>query len=474
MAKKPTPEELKLMQQILATPVGFAAGILGLKMYPWQNAGITGVCCPIGRNRTAICAPNGSGKSERVVAASVLWWLSVHPRGKVVVTTADGKQLDGQIIPAIWSHRAKFPNWRFVEREITTPTGGFAKFWTTDEPGRAEGWHGKEGAEEPLLIIVDEAKSVPEKIFEALDRCTFQSILYISSPGLMQGRFFDAFNKHADRYFKLQVGLRDCPHISKEKIADIISQYGGENHPFVRSCLHGEFMDNSAENYLFSLYDVQRLWAAPPNWQNGRRIAYCDFAGGGDENVIALREGNRIVIEKAWRESNEMIAVHDFIRIFKKLGLRPEDTYGDVCGAGKVMISRFEELGWMMHRVNGGLAPAKRDFYKNAATEMWAETSLAVRRQDIILPEDQVLLGQLTTRKIKYDAKGRFWMETKEELKERGIPSPDRADAICGAYWCGGMGKTLVMKGGLLEDSDIYEDTGYGRMEIMSGMHAGL
>lgn len=438
---------------------------------------MSAVCETLGRKRTAICAPNGSGKSERVVAASVLWWLATNPRGKVVVTTADGKQLDGQIIPAIWAHRTKFPAWRFVEREITTPTGGFAKFWTTDEPGRAEGWHGKEGSEEPLLIIVDEAKSVPEKIFEALDRCTFQAILYISSPGLMQGRFFDAFNKHADRYFKLQVGLRDCPHISKEKIADIIAQYGGENHPFVRSCLHGEFMDNSAENYLFSLYDVQKLWAQPPNWQNGRRIAYCDFAGGGDENVIALREGNKIDLHKCWRESNEMVAVHTFIREFKKLGLAPEETYGDVCGAGKVMISRFEELGWGMHRVNGGLAPSRRDYYKNMATEMWAETSLAVRRQDIILPEDQTLLGQLTTRRIKYDAKGRFWMETKEELKERGIKSPDRADAICGAYWCGGVGRNVIMKGGFLTETRAGSDYDLCDGQLVSfpaGMNCGI
>ncbi len=469
---------------LLATPSGFSFLKLGVPLYPWQGAGLTYTCQPVGRNRTAICAPNGSGKSERVVAAAVLWWLQMHPRGKVVVTTADGKQLDGQIIPAIWAHRTKFPTWRFVEREITTPTGGFAKFWTTDEPGRAEGWHGKEGAQEPLLIIVDEAKSVPEKIFQALDRCTFQSILYISSPGLMEGRFYDAFTKHADRYLKLQVGLRDCPHISPEKIADIIAQYGGESHPFVQSCLHGKFMDNSSENHVFSLYDwnelLQDIRDKNLRWQGGRRIAAVDFGGGQAENVITLRDGNKLELLRCWRQPNEMQACAEMIQSFRKAGLKPEDTYGDVSGIGKVMISRLDELNWPMHRVNSGIAPTKREFYKNAATEMWAETAMAVKRKEIMVPDDDILQGQLMTRRIKFDNKGRVWMEGKEELAERGLASPDRADSLCMAYWCGGIGKNLFIKGGFLQDSDINAGFSFdGSSPLMSvsgigGINAGL
>lgn len=315
----------------------------------------------------------------------------------------------------------------------------------------------------------------------AIDRCGFQSLLMISSPGMMEGRFFNAFGKDSERYFRLQAGLKDCPHISQEKIDDIIAQYGGEEHPFVQSCLYGKFMDNSADDHVFSLYDVQKLLESPPAFKMGRTVAYCDFAGGMDENVIALREGNRISIVKAWREPNEMVAVGTFLREFKKLGLKPEQTFGDVSGAGKVMISRFDEVGWQMHRVNNGLAASRRDYYKNTGTEMWAETSLAVKRQEIILPKDDVLLTQLTTRKVKYDSKGRMWMEGKDELKDRGLGSPDRADAVCGAFWCGGVGRGMMLEGGKLTEMqlggdmlDIEGTESYGNNMRSIGAFAGV
>ena len=61
------------------------------------------------------------------------------------------------------------------------------------------------------------------------------SYLYISRPGLKTGRFYDAFTLHREQFLLLeQVGLKDCPHISEERIRDVIETYG-EKAPFVRS-----------------------------------------------------------------------------------------------------------------------------------------------------------------------------------------------------------------------------------------------
>lgn len=226
----------------------FAEETLQVPLYWWQDKVLTWFeAAPRQRVKGALSTPNGAGKSERIVATLVLYWMTMYPQGKVVVTTKSGLQLDTQICPAITKHRSKFADsWKFIERRIVTPTGGTAIFFVTDEVGRAEGHHPVGDIfDGPVLIIVDEAKSVPEEIFEALDRCNYSALLYVSSPGARNGRFYDAFSPESG-FKTLQVGLADCPHIPKERIEDITRTYG-HDHPFTLSTLHGKFMDHDGE-----------------------------------------------------------------------------------------------------------------------------------------------------------------------------------------------------------------------------------
>ena len=79
-----------------------------------------------------------------------------------------------------------------------------------------------EDYEGPLLIIVDEAKSVPGAIFDALDRCGANVFMYTSSPGIRAGRFYRSHTKLARDFIGGQAGLEDCPHIPRAKMMDII------------------------------------------------------------------------------------------------------------------------------------------------------------------------------------------------------------------------------------------------------------
>lgn len=230
------------------SPVYFAEEVLKLPLYPWQDQVLTWFeDVPQKRVKGSLCTPNGAGKSERVVATLVLYWLALFPKGKVIVTTKSGLQLETQIEPALKSHRGKFPDWKFIERKIETPTGGQAILFVTDEVGRAEGHHPVDGPfDGPVLVIVDEAKSVPDDLFAALDRNNYAAILYVSSPGQMQGRFYESQFNPALGFKHVRVGLLDCPHISKERVDDIIATYGPDS-PFTRSTLYGEFMEADGE-----------------------------------------------------------------------------------------------------------------------------------------------------------------------------------------------------------------------------------
>ena len=109
----------------------------------------------------------------------------------------------------------------------------------------------------PLLIIVDEAKTVPDAIFDALDRCGYNAIMYVSSPGVRAGRFYESHTTLAPSFVTVQAGLADCPHIPQSKIDDIIATHG-ENAPYTRSTFYGEFMD-SEKRQVFDAQGVTRL-----------------------------------------------------------------------------------------------------------------------------------------------------------------------------------------------------------------------
>ena len=149
------------------TPTQFCVRKLGIIPYVWQIEAMESVA--LGQFSSVVAA-NGSGKTDRLVAPLVIWFLDQWPKGKVVFTSGSFRQLSNQLWPAIRKHRDKFPSWTFLSDELRTPEGGFALGFSTDDAGRAEGWHGEPDA--PLFLIVDEAKTVPDQIFEAFEKHT--------------------------------------------------------------------------------------------------------------------------------------------------------------------------------------------------------------------------------------------------------------------------------------------------------------
>lgn len=175
-------------------------------------------------------------------------------------------------------------------RRAAHARGGFALGFSTDDAGRAEGWHGEPDA--PLFLVVDEAKTVPDQIFEAFERCTRKLQLWVSSPGAPRGQFYDSHHKDRSLYWTRRVPSTECPHIPDER-RDLDRIKYGEDHPLFRSKHLAEFTADDELMVLSPAKLTASLDRQPKADESGEVVAFCDFAAGRDENVLAIRRATR-------------------------------------------------------------------------------------------------------------------------------------------------------------------------------------
>jgi hypothetical protein len=431
MPKPPKRSQDEILED-LSKPSAFAANVLGINLYDWQRKVLRDLeqrdC------RVALRAANGSGKTSTVISAILIWHALVYPRSIAVTTAGVFRQVESQLWPSLRNHIAKLGGaWEVTSGEIRYlhANGNTSRIigYSATDPGRAEGWHAEDHEYHPLLMVVDEAKTVADPLFEAISRCQPTRLLIASSPGGTSGAFYRAFTKEANMWSKHAVTAFDCPHITQNQIDEVIQRYG-EKHPLTRSMVYGEFVDIGLESLVINLTQLQNCHNTPPRFRPGVRIAGVDFAAGGDQNVICISDGNKILPMIAWREKDTMAAVGRFIVEFKKAGLEANNIYADASGMGMVMCDALAESGWVVNRVNFGATAYDNNAYTNRSAEMWYGMAKKIEDAEIILPEDEDLTAQLTCRRTITNSKGKLGVESKDSMRARGIASPDRADAL--------------------------------------------
>ena len=431
MPKPPKRSQEEALED-LGKPANFASNALGINLYDWQRKVLRDLeprdC------RVALRAANGSGKTSTVISSILIWHALVYPRSVAVTTAGVYRQVESQLWPSLRHHISKLGGaWEVTSGEIRYlhPNGNTSRIigYSATDAGRAEGWHAEDHDNHPLLMVVDEAKTVADPLFEAISRCQPTRLLIASSPGGTSGAFYRAFTKEANMWSKHAVTAFDCPHITQNQIDEVTQRYG-EKHPLTRSMIYGEFVDIGLESLVINLTQLQNCHNTPPRFRPGVRIAGVDFAAGGDQNVICISDGNKILPMIAWREKDTMAAVGRFIVEFKKAGLEANNIYADASGMGMVMCDALAESGWVVNRVNFGATAYDNNAYTNRSAEMWYNMAKRIEDAEIILPEDEDLTAQLTCRRTITNSKGKLGVESKDSMRARGIASPDRADAL--------------------------------------------
>ncbi len=409
----------------------------------------------------AVVANNGSGKSQFILAPCIVWLPMMFDFGLSYVTSSSAYQLDTQteryidyLIDSINSKHLEVmgqPCWKRVKRSKTCfLTQGVIDLVATDEAGKVEGKHplkpgfvGQPPSE--FAVIVDEGKSIDPAIYKGLERCTgYSRKLYASSPGDMIGEFYDVCSRRELNWNVRRVIWSDCPrHISKTEVEQAIIKYGLYD-PWVRSAYFAEFTSVGSKNIvtLETLNFIRRLYEI--HLQDGTleklrlRIGPhdgLDLAAGGDEVVFSMWDDNFQTGQETCRFSNTLNVAKEVIHWFQKYKRDPIKCNADDGGIGRGIIDVLHERGYMVRRCLNNYRAYDNTRYLNRGVETWFNVKRFLEECAAFPVNDPALNSQLTNRYyFRSEINQKLRLESKEQAKANGHPSPDRADAMVLAW----------------------------------------
>lgn len=450
--------DTELLAKALSTPAGYAKVKLGIDLHPKQKDVLESVF----RDKKCVFrAANGVGKTSMVLVVAILYAIEIL-NAQVISTSATYRQVTSQLMPCLKKYQHLYPGWEFLENAISVKGEKRYIGFSADSEGTFQGYHEYPG--KPLLIIVDEAAGINDSIFRAIDRCQPTYYLVTGSPLSPEGEFYNLETKpEMYKYFShIVLTQPECPWIKKENIDMMITKWG-DQHPLVLSSVYAQFSLDS-DNAIIRLSALEKCINEPcalDELDFTRRV-FIDVAAGGDQNVIALRHSNKVFIVKKWRNKDTMSAAGEILielqKLKQRIGLRDSEVAIDVDGLGIGIANRLQELGWNNLYMFHGNSPPKNENYLNTIAEVWIDGCKMIEDCKIIIPNDPELKAQLLARHMKIHSNGKMKLETKEDMRSRGVSSPDVADAVLGCMYNFGAGLLTFVK--------PISSTGYGNKYV--------
>jgi len=164
--------------------------------------------------------------------------------------------------------------------------------------------------------------------------------------------------------------------------------------------------------------------------KQGPLIIGCDPAEFGDDRTaIVFRQGRLVSRIETYEKQEPMEVAARLSRYWAEF--RPDALFVDRIGIGAGIVSRLRELNVPVIGINSGETAQEPDLYYNQRAEMWYRMQAWFNDTPVRIPNDLALSSDLSGPAIKYNSMRNLRMvEKKEDMKKRGIRSPDLADAL--------------------------------------------
>lgn len=418
-------------------PVAFVRNVLKIEPDPWQEQFLRALAA--GKRRISVRSGHGVGKSS-AASWAVLWFILTRLPHKVVITAPTAAQLFDALFAELKTQIGRLPPVLRDALNVTSdrvelkgaPDEGFVSARTSSKE-RPEALQGIHSAN--VMLLADEASGIPEEVFEAAagsmsghDAVT----ILLGNPGRRSGLFFRTHHELKDDWWTMRVSSADSPRVSPDFVRQIAATYGeGSNAYRVR--VLGEFPVTDDDTLISrelvdaaAVRDVAMAMSAPLVW--GLDVARF----GGDRTVLAERRLNVVSSLQTWRGLDLMATCGVVKAKWDALAEkdRPVEIMVDSIGLGAGVEDRLRELGLPVRGVNVSESAAMNPQAAKLRDDLWLQVKQWLEKRDCKLPNDADLLDELSAPTYTFTSTGKLKVEGKDELRRRGMRSPDKADAL--------------------------------------------
>lgn len=418
---------------------------------PWQRDLLDrigkGLTSPEAAVREAVASGHGIGKSA-LVAWITLWALSTCPDTRGVVTA----NTEGQLRTKTWPELAKWHalsinrGWfTCTATAIYSVLSGHDRTWRADaitwSENNTEAIAGLHNKGKRAFAIFDEASAIPDTIFETIEGALTDAdteLLWciFGNPTQNVGRFRECFagGRFAHRWNHNQIDSRSVSFTNKAQIDEWVKDYG-EDSDFVRVRVRGVFPRAGDLQFIDSERVELAIKRDLVKDEGAPLVMGVDVARSlaGDQSVIRFRKGLDARSIPAIK-----LRIPDLMQIAARVAEainahKPDAVFVDATGIGAGVYDRLVQLNYQnVHAVNFGerldVEPGGGVAYANMRAKMWGGAKDWCKTG--CLPDDRDLQADLTAVNYGYDVNNAILLEKKDDMKKRGLASPDDGDAF--------------------------------------------
>lgn len=410
-----------------------------------------------GAIRMATASGHGVGKSA-LVSWVVQWFISTRPHPQIIVTANTREQLLKKTFRelAVWHKRMINAHWfewtatKFYAKEHPETWFAAAIPWSKEHSEAFAGTHA-----EHVLVLFDEASGIDDVIWEVTEGAmTTKGAAWLAfgNPTRNTGRFRECFGRFAHRWTNYRIDSRTAKMTDKDQLKQWIDDYG-EDSDFARIRIKGEFPRAGSTQFIpGDIVDRAMRNTVAVDEENAVKVLGVDVARfGDDQTIITYRQGNKVLPLRKFRELDTMQVAAIVAEVIDDW--EPDCTFVDGAGLGAGVVDRLRQLNYRVVDVQAGSSPDDKEKYANKRAEIWGRMRDWLKG-DVELPEDDGLKSALTGLEYGYNNRMAIQLEKKDDMKKRGLASPDEADSLA-----------MTFAEPVRAIRDIYLPVGYTRRE---------
>lgn len=438
--------------EYLTNPALWAEEVLGKQLWSKQREIAESV---VNNSHTAVVSCNGAGKSG-LAGILAVWWVAVHdPRDVAVICSAPTyiqiarvlfKEIQDNVRLAR-EHGHELPGYVTQSQEWKLEDGTVMAWGRRpadkDIVSAFQGIHRRY-----VMVILDEAGGIPEDLYTATEAVTNTEgarVLAIGNPD-SRGTPFHRIFKDDPTWNKIKISAFDTPNFTDEVVLDELRplliqpawverqkiSWGVESARY-KSKILAEFPDE-ADNTFFSQNAIDSAIDCDiVDDMENRAVLGVDVARfGEDDSVVYINRGGRCRKLDSWSKATAIESANRVHRLAIEHAV--SEVRVDAAGLGGPVVDLLVNLAdgkYLVISMLGSAASPDNTRWINARAASYDNLRDGMLNGLFdIDPDDKVLIDEMLMIQYRFSQKGAIQIESKDDMRSRGVKSPDSLDAL--------------------------------------------